>query len=255
MFKRKFIWQSAALLVLIALMSWSKTEYPAEQLLNYCQQFNQIQIDVREQKVSPDSAARAFQEVMKNIRTTLTAFDSCDPRNQPKFVYPLRGYLPKYSIGGRGRGYRTTGFNLFDAEARGSHPAHDLFIKDGNQDNLDDHRGNPVDLLSFSPGLVVATDTTWQPESELRGGNYIWVYDPCLNGLFYYAHNSRVVVQPGQWVEAGQKLGEVGRTGYNAWKERSPTHVHMMYLKINNDYLPEPANPLSWLWEAEVRGW
>jgi peptidoglycan LD-endopeptidase LytH len=63
------------------------------------------------------------------------------------------------------------------------------------------------------------------------------------------------VVEPGQLVQAGQKLGEVGRTGYNAWKERSPTHVHMMFLKVNADFLPEPANPLSWLWEAEVRGW
>jgi peptidoglycan LD-endopeptidase LytH len=252
---RDFILRSLALLGLIALMSWRKVEYPAEQLLGYCQQFNQIQIDVREQNVSPDSAARAFQEVMKNIRTTLSTFDSCDQQSPTRFVYPLRGYQPKYSVGGRGRGYRSNGFNLFDMEARGSHPAHDLFIRDGNQDNLDDRMCYPVDLLSFSRGIVLATDTTWQPGSELRGGKYIWVYDPCLNGLFYYAHNSRVVVEPGQLVQAGQKLGEVGRTGYNAWKERSPTHVHMMFLKVNADFLPEPANPLSWLWEAEVRGW
>jgi peptidoglycan LD-endopeptidase LytH len=255
MWKSKFIRQCAALMGLMALVSWSKVEYPKEQLIAYCQQFNQIQIDVREQNVSPDSAARAFQDVMRNIRSTLMAFDSCTQYSQTRFVYPLRGYLPKYSVGGRGRGYRTKGFDLFDVEARGSHPAHDLFIRDGNQDNLDDHMCAPVDLLSMSRGIVLATDTTWQPGSELRGGNYIWVYDPCLNGLFYYAHNSRVVVEPGQLVQAGQKLGEVGRTGYNAWKERSPTHVHMMYLKVNNDYLPEPANPLPWLWEAEVRKW
>ncbi len=247
--------RSGAIVSLIALMGWSKIEYPAEQLLAYCYQFNQIQIDIREQKVSPDSAARAFQEVMKNIRTTLSAFDPCEQDTAQKFVFPLRGYLPKYSIGGNGRGYRTNGFNLFDYEARGSHPAHDLFIKDGNQDNFDDRLCHPVDLLSMSQGIVLATDTTWQPGSELRGGNFIWVYDPCLNGLFYYAHNSRVVVQPGEWVQAGQKLGEVGRTGLNAYKERSPTHVHMMFLRVNQEFLPEPDNPLDWLREAEVRGW
>lgn len=205
--------------------------------------------------MSPDSAARAFQAVMRNVRGTMSAIDSCDSSKAKKFVFPVRGYPQKVSIGGNGRGYYVRNFDLFDAEVRGSHPAHDLFIRDGDQDNLDDRTQQPVDLLSFSGGIVLATDTTWQPGNELRGGKYIWVYDPCLNGLFYYAHSSRVSVQPGQLVKAGQKLGEIGRTGLNAYKERSPTHVHMMFLRLDDAYLPQPENTLTWLREAEVSEW
>lgn len=245
-----------ALSVIMALTGWNVKEpkpTPSEQLLDFCQQFEQLQVNIRECNISPDSASRAFQTVMRNIRLTMNEVDSC--RGITNFVYPVRGYLPKYSIGGRGRGYRDKNFNLFDMDVQGSHPAHDLFIRDGNQDNLDDRFSQPVDLLSFSQGVVLATDTTWQPGSELRGGKYIWVYDPCLNGLFYYAHNNQVSVVPGQLVKAGQKLGEIGRTGYNAYKERSPTHVHMMFLRLDSAYLPQPENTLAWLQAAEVVDW
>ncbi len=244
-----------ALSVIMALMGWNVKEpkpTPSEQLVGFCQQFDRLQVDIRECNISPDSASRAFQTVMQNIRQTMTELDSCRGAG---FVYPVRGYLPKYSIGGRGRGYRAKNFNLFAMDVQGSHPAHDLFIRDGNQDNLDDRLCQPVDLLSFSGGVVLATDTTWQPGSELRGGKYIWVYDPCLNGLFYYAHNNQVNVLPGQLVKAGQKLGEIGRTGLNAYKERSPTHVHMMFLRLDSAYLPQPENPLTWLQEAKVVQW
>lgn len=246
---------SVGLSILLSVAAWGQTDSTADQMLTFCNQFKQIQVDIREQRVSPDSAARAFQDVMRSISTLLGAGDTCRPALTPKFVYPLRGYHPKYSIGGGGRGYRSGGFDLFDAEAKGSHPAHDLFIRDRNQDNLDDQTSLPVDLLSISEGMVVATETNWQPGSELRGGNFIWVYDPCLHGLFYYAHNNRVVVEPGQWVLPGQKLGEIGRTGFNAYKERSPTHVHMMFLRLTKDFLPEPENPISWLQEGELIGW
>lgn len=247
-----------ALSVLMALMGWnSKEGRPtlSAELLSFCRQFEQLQVDIRERNVSPDSAARAFQTVMRDIQQTMTEIDSCRGESTTKFVYPVRGYHPKYSIGGGGRGYREKNFNLFDMDVQGSHPAHDLFIRDGDQDNLDDRLCQPVDLLSFSGGVVLATDTTWQPGSELRGGKYVWVYDPCLNGLFYYAHNNQVNVVPGQLVNAGQKLGEIGRTGLNAHMERSPTHVHLMFLRLDNAYLPQPYDPLTWLLEAEVIKW
>ncbi len=248
-----------ALTVIMALMGWNVKEEteptPSEQLIGFSEQFEQLQVNIRERNISPDSASRAFQSVMKDIRRTMKGIESCQQDNKARYVFPVRGYLPKHSIGGRGRGYRVRNFDLFDMDVRGSHPAHDLFIKDGDQDNLDDRMGRPVDLLSFSGGVVIATDTTWQPGSELRGGRYIWVYDPCLNGLFYYAHNSQVSVVPGQLVKAGQKLGEIGRTGLNAYKERSPTHVHMMFLRLDSAYLPQPENTLTWLREAEVIEW
>ncbi len=246
---------SFAIGLIFVLTGWSKVDTRAEQILSYCFQFQKLQVDIRERTISPDSAAGLFKVIMKNLRQLVQDPDPCGPGNSPTFVYPLRGYNLRYSIGGGGKGFRANGFDLFDMDVRGSHPAHDLFIRDGNQDNIDDYMCNPVDLLSFTRGIVLAVEKDWQPASELRGGNFIWVYDPCLNGLFYYAHNNRVVVEPGQWVEAGEKIGEVGRTGFNAYKERSPTHVHMMFLRLTPEYLPEPANTLAWLRQAEVKGW
>lgn len=218
-------------------------------ILRYCSDFQQIQIDIRDCNISPDSAGRAFRENINQIRRVFGVKD-CQPVDSSYFVFPVQGYTPRVSIGGRGRGYRPDGYDMFDMEVRGSHPAHDIFIHDKNKDQVDDFTSEPVDILSFSAGIVVASEKNWQLDTDRRGGNWIWVYDPCLDGLFYYAHNRRVIVDPGQWVTAGQKIGEMGRTGFNANKSRSPTHLHFMYLKINFDSLPEPNNTYEWLLNA-----
>ncbi|WP_229367551.1 M23 family metallopeptidase [Telluribacter humicola] len=235
------VWQSAS----------AQSTAPSEKLLMHCQQFQQVYDGISQQVITPDSATRAFQQAMLGLRETVGK-DSCQTGTAGTYVYPLRGQLPRYSIGSRGRGYRATGFDLFDSDVRGSHPAQDLFIRDGDQDELDDRLGQPIDVLAFTSGVVVAMETGWGPNSKMRGGNYIWIYDPCLDGLFYYAHNKCVTVVPGQWVRAGEKIGEVGRTGYNAFKERSPTHLHLMFLRITPEGLPKPENTYTWLSGAEV---
>lgn len=224
-------------------------------MILYCRQFQQIYEDIGTEAISPDSASRAFQRVMLALKKSFVSTDFCSAGDTTSFVFPLKGHDPRYTIGGRGRGYRPDGFDLFDMGVRGSHPAHDLFIKDQNKDNIDDRMCRPVDVLAFSSGIVLASETYWHEESERRGGNYIWIYDPCLNGLFYYAHNNNVLVHPGQWVSAGEKIAEVGRTGLNAFKERSPTHLHFMFLRLNPDGLPVPENPYNWLLSSEVREW
>ncbi len=146
---RNILHSLVALLVIMALTGWSikeKDDVLAEQIVDLSGQFEQIQADVRERNISPDSAARAFQVVMRHVRQTMNAIDSCPDPTAAKFVYPVRGYLQKHSIGGNGRGYFVRNFDLFNDEVRGSHPAHDLFIKDGDQDNLDDRTRQPVDL-------------------------------------------------------------------------------------------------------------
>lgn len=217
----------------------------------YCDRFNQIQIDIRDNAISPDSGRAAFSTLMNELRREFKK-DSCDTDDSSYFVYPVRSYTPRESIGSRGRGYRPNGFDLFDNNARGSHPAQDLFVRDKDQDNLDDRTWKPVDVLAFTSGLVLATETGWKYDSELRGGNWIWIYDPCLDGLFYYAHNNIVEVQPGQWVNAGDKIAEMGRSGYNAYKPRSPTHLHLMYLEIDSLGLPAPQNTYEWLLRSGI---
>jgi peptidoglycan LD-endopeptidase LytH len=241
-------------IVLICFFSGWTCRHSVEEneILIHSDAFRQIQMDVRECAISPDSARLAFQGVMKEIKA-LYAKDSCRAIDTAYFVYPIRCYVPSESIGGKGLGYHPDGFDLFDMEAKGSHPAHDLFVHDKNQDNIDDRTWRPIEVLAFTSGVVLATETAWNYKSELRGGNWIWIYDPCLDGLFYYAHNNIVNVQPGQWVNAGDKIAEMGRTGFNAYKKRSPTHLHLMFLKLNEQNLPEPANTLDWLMHSSIK--
>lgn len=247
------------------------TAIPTEPTVyGYCQNFQTLYVEIRRQAVTPDEARSRFSLIMNGLKArfagkdsfygaimgadTLTRSDSIslDSLKQTRsyFVFPIRGYGPSAIGGTHGEGYRGNGFDLFDYTVRGSHPAQDIFIHDTNQDGLDDRSRHPVEVLSMTSGLVLAIETSWKPGSEYRGGNWIWVYDPVMHGLFYYAHNNIVDVTPGQWVQAGQKLATMGRTGFNAYKARSPTHLHLMYLQLLPSGLPIPRNPYSWLLTA-----
>lgn len=244
----------------------SQTVVPATSdeptLYSYCQRFQTLYTQIREQTVSPDSARAEFGSIMQGLQqrflsqpTQFTRHDSTQRDSLTRtgyFNFPLRRYGPTAIGGTHGEGYRGNGFDLFDYNVRGSHPAQDIFISDRNQDTLDDRTDAPVDVVSVTGGLVLAIETGWTPGQEFRGGNWIWVYDPTMHGLFYYAHNNVVMVSPGQWVSGGQKLSEVGRTGLNAYKTRSPTHLHLMYLQLQPNGLPLPQNPYPWLLSARV---
>lgn len=227
-------------------------------LYEYCQDFQALYVDIREQTVDPDSARLRFSIIMNGLKSRFktdadtVGQDSLLKAAITSMVFPLRNYSSKAIGGTHGEGYRDKGFDLFDYNVRGSHPAHDIFITDRNQDNLDDKTGAGVDVLAMTSGLVIGIETGWKPGSEYRGGNWIWVYDPLLHGLFYYAHNNVVAVTPGQWVQAGQKISEVGRSGFNAYNPRSPTHLHLMYLEIQPNGLPIPRNTYSWLLTAKL---
>ena len=235
----------------------------APTLYAYCQQFQTLYIEIRRQSVLPDSARARFSRIMTGLQTRFQ-LTPASPRpdstrqvanpapTTDSFTFPLRGHDPSAIGGSHGEGYRSNGFDLFDYAVRGSHPAQDIFIEDRNQDDLDDTSGEPVAVLAMSSGLVLAIETGWQPGSDYRGGNWIWVYDPVRHGLFYYAHNRTIAVTPGRWVGSGDQIAEVGRTGYNAFAKRSPTHLHLMYLQIQTDGLPEPENPYQWLLGART---
>lgn len=97
-------------------------------------------------------------------------------------------------------------------------------------------------MLSVSSGVVVAYAPEWKADSILRGGRYIWIYDPSQNGLFYYAHQRSLMVKPGDLVTPGQAIGTVGRSGRNAAPRRSPTHLHVMFLAIEDGDYPKPRD-------------
>jgi hypothetical protein len=147
------------------------------------------------------------------------------------------------SIGGtNGSGYVPNGYDWFDGYKSKGHPGHDIFIRDRNQDELDDASGKPVNVLSISSGIVVAYSPEWKASSILRGGRYLYIYDPARNGIFYYAHQRSLLVTPGDIVVPGQAIATVGRSGRNAAAPRSPTHLHVMFLAIDGGDYPKPRD-------------
>ncbi len=221
--------------------------YDNQILLN---RFKTMLINVREQNVSPNIAENEFIEIFKGIRESYP--NALKEEEVSTLIFPLTKSNID-AVGGKGgAGYFLKNFNLFDFKVNGSHPAHDIFIFDLNQDCIDDRKNDFVDIVSVGNGIVLAIEKDWTDSSAFRGGNYVWVYDFERGGLWYYAHHRKVVVDVGQIVKAGDKLGEVGRTGFNARNKRSDTHLHLMYLKINQDFLPEPIDYYTWLIPSKI---
>ena len=164
-----------------------------------------------------------------------------EPVDKSEWVFPVRGYNWSAIGGVQGSGYVVADFDFFDNNS-GGHPAHDIFINDKNQDAIDDNTNKPVEILSMSGGVVVETRKNWTPEMmDIKGGNIVYVYDNFSDGLFYYAHMNKVYVNVGDFVLPGTVLGIMGRTGKNAYPLRSPTHLHLMYVKNHNGDLT-PVN-------------
>jgi len=157
-----------------------------------------------------------------------------------EWVFPVKGYGANAIGGSGGSGYITSGFDFFEINS-GGHPAQDIFIADRNQDCIDDVTGNEVEILSMSGGVVVETRKNWDNTMmDIRGGNIVYVYDNYTNGLFYYAHLKDVKVNTGDFVKPGTVLGILGRTGKNAYPSRSPTHLHIMYVRSHDgEMIPE----------------
>jgi peptidoglycan LD-endopeptidase LytH len=213
--------------------------------LTELKKYKQLLINIREENISPDSAQHEFQNVLQYIRTK---FPNTNPLDS-SIVFPLSKSSIS-AVGGSGNGFYARKFNLFDHKVKGSHPAHDIFIYDPDQDCLDNRKKAYVDVLSVGEGFVLAIEDTWTPSSSFKGGNYVWVYDVNRGDLWYYAHLRTIDVSLGQRVKTGQKLGFVGRTGSSAYNKRSDTHLHLMHLILNKDLLPKAHNYYTWLKKA-----
>lgn len=169
-----------------------------------------------------------------------------------RLFFPLRGYGLTHVGGRRGEGYRPSRYQFVGPRRRIGHPAQDIFVHDGNQDSLDDKTGAPIEVLALAEGIVVSTFGEWSPEPQepgngKRGGNYIWIYHPSLQLLSYYAHLAEIRVAVGERVAGGRLIATLGRTGTNAYAERSPTHLHLMLLRASD---MTPVDPYPFLRKA-----
>jgi len=205
-----------------------------------CQQFDRLNTLIRDRKIAKAEARKEVRALLPVIREYAVHHGAGEyPRG--RWVFPVEGLTMKSAGDNRGADYVPSGYDYFDGNAHRGHPAYDLFIHDRRHDSLDDRTGREVSVLSMTGGIVVAVEREWDTRSRLRGGKYIWIYDISSEALVYYAHNREILVGVGDIVKPGDTIAKVGRTGYNAYKKRSPTHLHLSFLRVKDGY-PKPEN-------------
>lgn len=224
---------------------------PASTSVSAAERFNSLNTLVRDGKIGREAARKELKRLLAELRTEYYRKGGTD-YGKDAWVFPLAGYDARVIAGGRNKGYIASGYDYFTGNRHGGHPAFDIFIHDRNQDCLDDRTGKPVKVLSLSGGIVVALEREWKQGSALRGGKYIWVYDPANDLLVYYAHNNDLFVKLGDMVKPGDLLASVGRSGFNAAKHRSPSHLHLSVLQLK-DGRPLPVNVYRDLARAGIR--
>jgi len=198
-----------------------------------------LYLKIRDSQISKEEALarlRALEPLLED-----RYLKSWSRKSEDRFGFPLRGYGPS-AIGGKGgSGYQPEGYDFFDGNQHKGHPGHDIFIRDKNQDSLDDGTGKPVEVISVSSGMVVSVNLNWEPSSPIRGGNNIWIYEPTKSRYYYYAHLDKIFVTIGQIVTKGDPLATVGRTGVRAYPKSSSTHLHFVVHQSIDGY-PKPIN-------------
>jgi len=210
-----------------------------------CEEFSTVNTMVRDGLIGRNEAGDRIRALVPALAAYYREGGHKEyPRGE--WVFPVAGYSPATVGNSKGRDYVAAGYDYFAGNRHGGHPSFDLFIRDRNQDSLDDRSKAPVNVLAMTGGLVVALEKEWDNGSRLRGGKYIWIYDPVGDGLVYYAHNAAVKVALGDIVKPGEVIATVGRSGLNAARKRSPTHLHLTYLQIRDGY-PRPVK-ISWQW-------
>ncbi len=213
----------------------------AQENIHLCVDFNALNIKIRDRQINKADGLRQMQHLLPEIKKYYYAHANKGFKADT-WVFPLSGYNAKAVGGKNGDGFIASGYDYFDGNKHGGHPAHDIFIRDKNQDAIDDFTNKPVSVFSMTGGVVVALETNWDSTGSQRGGNYIWIFEPDSNYFFYYAHNNKIFVKLGDIVKPGDVIATVGRTGLNARKKRSPTHLHLMQLQLDKNSYPKPVN-------------
>lgn len=211
--------------------------------------WNQLEKQVRDGKVDPLIAQAQIMQIHQGLMGYCTNhYFFRNDQKKGEFIFPVKNHTHEDIGGLNGNGYfGAKYFDFYDNKKRFSHTAHDIFVYDNNFDGKCDFVGDYVDVLSATSGIVVSINVGWTPaQTNLRGGNYVWVFDPAKQEYLYYAHLQDVKVCVGQLVTAGQVLGNIGRTGLNAYKRRSITHLHFSVVQYAEARM-RPRNPFEQL--------
>ena len=229
-----FFTVTAALLFLQS-VSFSQTK-------NICDKWDILDSLITNSFIEKEDALLLMKEYEPEVRTYFRRQKGV-MTSRTDWVFPLKNQSSFY-YRENGNDYKLSKYDYFQGSNTKGHPAHDIMIADSNKDLLDDVTLKPVDVVSMSSGVVVATDTTWNPGSLLRGGRYVKIFDVANNCIFYYSHLSVVSVSPGDVINEGDKIGEVGRTGRKAIFKSGKTHLHIAALEVKDGY-PVPVDIIS----------
>ena len=217
---------------------------------NVCEKWNALDEKIKTGKIDVEDA----QELLISYEPAVIKYyknNGGKVYKRSDWVFPLKNFTSIYYREG-GNDFRLSTYDYFQGSNSKGHPAHDIMILDENKDLLDDSTLKPVDVVSMSGGVVVATDTTWDVGSVLRGGRYVKIFDVTNKGLFYYSHLSVVSVKPGDILAPGDKIGEVGRTGRKTILKEGKTHLHVSYL-ISVEGYPVPEEFINDLRTSEKK--
>jgi murein DD-endopeptidase MepM/ murein hydrolase activator NlpD len=225
---------------LFLILSFIGFTAPLVSQIDPASEWNLLYPKIRDRLISKEEA----QYKLKKLEVLLKDFylKTANLGQDDRLCFPLKGYGHPDIGGKEGSGYQIHGYDFFDGNQHKGHPGHDIFIHDKNQDNLDDETGKPVEVIAAASGVVVSVNLNWEPSSPIRGGNYIWIFEPIKSRYYYYAHLNEIFIKVGQLVSKGERLGTVGRTGVKAYPKKSPTHLHFTVHQSKDGY-PKPMNP------------
>jgi len=203
---------------------------------------------IRDNKIDKEDAIDSInlyvELTMKELKST--GFQTTKKQN---WVYPVTGWTWN-SYRKNGKDYKAWRFDYFQGGEYKGHPAHDIFILDNDSNGVEDSTGKKVTAVSMINGVVISLFNQWRTGDLLRSGNYVKIFDPETEAIFYYSHLDTVFVKVGDLVKAGETLGYIGRTGRKA--VHGKTHLHIAYYKIVEGY-PKPVDIIEELYTSEKK--
>jgi len=203
---------------------------------------------IRDRKIDEDAAMDSIMLYVKLGKKEFKTY-GVPGTKRSDWVFPMRDFT-WYSYRSGGKDYKDEFFSYFQGGEFKGHPAHDIFIIDKDTNSFEDSTGRQVPAVAMVTGIVLSTYSTWWRADFLRSGNYIKLFDPETEAIFYYSHLDSVFVVPGQLVKAGDDIGYIGRTGRKAINGK--THIHIAYYKID-DGDPVPEEIINDLYSAQAR--
>lgn len=234
------------LFALIAIFMPSTDSY--SQVLSVFDRWHATDQLIRDRKIDEDDAMDSIRRYVKLGKQEFKTRD-VQGTKRSDWVFPMSGWT-SVSYRSGGKDYKDDRFDYFQGGEFKGHPANDIFILDENKDVIEDSAGIKINATAMVTGIVISTYNKWFKQDYLRSGNYVKLFDPESEAIFYYSHLDTVFVTPGQLVIAGEPLGYVGRTGRKAINGR--THIHIAYYRIDDGH-PIPEEIINDLYKAEKR--